>query len=148
MAIAAIEGTIIEGGGAYLMARIVGMDLDPIVKADITSISFDTWKIDPPLGKVFPVPDRTEPEAITEAATLDKAVVIFDELQTDDRWTKDDIGYNFGAELGPGNWYTTATTTYPDAAWIAVDVKFTPAAGEPFFAQYILKELPTLFGKG
>ncbi len=71
-----------------LMARIENIDdpyLSDVQVADITSIT----------AQLYDVTDEDNRTAIGDEETLTVADVIFDELQTDSRWSKDSEGYNF-----------------------------------------------------
>ncbi len=67
------------------MARIGGPTGEPAVPNQIASVTLEVW-------------DDAEPEdgtPIDEVAIADPSDVFFATLQTDPRWTRDDVGYNF-----------------------------------------------------
>ncbi len=68
--------------------------------------------------------------------TFSKTATVFDSLQTDTRWTKDSIGYNFKAVLPAANFPVANSGNRMRA-----DVKFTMVSGEVFRLEF---EWPTL----
>lgn len=107
--------------GVTLLARIVGNDGELVTQASITSIAYTVW-------------DLTTDESVATSTSLTVATVVFDSLQTDAVWTKDTAdepgpddraGYNFKATI-------PAATITPDGDRFQIDVKFTPASGQPF----------------
>jgi hypothetical protein len=118
----AIIGEVWEGYPATVVARVTGENGADIVKASITAITYTVY--DQKTG------------AVTKTSTaLVVADVVFDTLQTDDRWTIDATGYNFRFVV-PGAAFPNGGTTHE----VAVD--FDPsAAGEPNFV--IVVECPT-----
>ncbi len=75
-------GKLFEGVSPSLMARVVGSDAVAITQSDIASIAYTIW-------------DLSATSSAINSGSLDAADVVFDSLQTDDRWTVDDTGYNF-----------------------------------------------------
>jgi hypothetical protein len=61
--------------------------------------------------------------------------VIFDALQTDSRWTRDAIGYNFRLDL-PG-------AAFSDSRIYRVEIRLTPVGGESFRIAYELEAVAT-----
>ncbi len=115
-----------EGSACVLLARIVTTDNEPILQADISSISFASV-------------DRTAtPNAVVSGPTaLDKAAVIFNTLQTgDSRWKKDSTGYNF--------LYSPPVAAYPagDNDYY-LNVVVTPAVGQPLVAVFKIHTMET-----
>lgn len=99
---------VMEGAGATLMARVLGNAGTPITQATISSIS----------RKTFALPDTTATTTTPSVSSL-----VFDALQTDARWTEDEVGYNFrdtvaASVLANGN------TQY------RVEYTLTPTSGE------------------
>jgi hypothetical protein len=74
-----------EDAPAFIMARLVDSDGTYIVQSDVSSVEV----------KVF---DRyvSDTTPAYSATGITPASVIFNTLQTDSRWDKDSIGYNFG----------------------------------------------------
>lgn len=83
------QGSVFEGGTATLMARVLGADAAAIAQADLDSIEYSIYLLDDASPS-----SRT---AVTGHGGVSLAVadVVYDELQTDDRWTEDATGYNF-----------------------------------------------------
>jgi hypothetical protein len=78
-----------------IMARLVDQEGEPVTQAGVSSIS---WAAYPEAGG--------DAEA---TGTLTPSNVIYDTLQTDAIWTKDDIGFNFRHIVG-ASVLTTAGT--------------------------------------
>lgn len=113
MATATIHSfTVFEGSGATLMARVQGNDGQNIKQADLTAITC----------KVFDKTDATN--VATPSITV--SAVIFDTLQTDDRWTVDVTGYNFRHEQ-------LASVFSGGGRIYRIEYKFDPGSGEDFF---------------
>lgn len=85
----------IAGNTGVLMARVVDVDDDPILQADVDSIRVDLLDMTDPSD---PTPVDSTGTEITDGSAYsepDEADVVFDTYQTDSRWTKDSTGYNF-----------------------------------------------------
>jgi hypothetical protein len=105
-----IKGSITENSPATLTRRIIGDDGEYIVAASVDTIT----------AKVF---DQSSGEQIGDALSYDSLDTVFDTLQTDLRWTSDDIGYNFLLVV-PGSYFPTGGRVY------RVEVKLTPFIDE------------------
>jgi hypothetical protein len=114
-----------------LMGRVNGLAEVPLVQADVDSISY----------RVFAHPSAddaehaTNAEEIGEAAALNVAATIFDELQTDPPWDvdRDGDGYNFR--------FTLPAARRPTGnRWHRIQVTITPSAPgeEPFPVVFIV----------
>ena len=83
------HGTVFKEGSVTCLARIVGHDAAVITRADVASIEYSVFLLeaDDPDGRT----------AVTghDGIALDKISTLFDALQTDARWTRDTVGYNF-----------------------------------------------------
>lgn len=152
MAAKVTKGIVFEGGSFVLLARILGADGEPVVQASFTNIKYEVWSIPVPLEErrgdwttKFVNVDIPANEVNETAMVI--ADVIFDTLQTDDRWTVDTTGYNFAFEAPAATLPASDLEDYPQIPWYNVVVKFTPAVGEVFFAQFNLQAVPNLFGK-
>lgn len=113
------SGQIFEDSGGICLARLIDGNGDNLTQANTTSITY----------KVY---DKSETEVAT--GTLTVADVIFDTLQTTLLWTRDDLGYNFKAEL-PATAFPSPNETY------RAEFKVTPASGEVFFVKYKISTL-------
>lgn len=107
-----IEGEAFEDSSVSLMRCITGPNGVNITQASISSITY----------KVFDLDDTSEP---TATGSLTVSSVVFDTLQTDARWTKDSIGYNF-------RWDTPAALLEDGNKVYRFEIKFTTTAGEVF----------------
>jgi hypothetical protein len=104
------------------MARIAGADGAAITQASLTSITYGVF-------------NKADDSAIVAAGTaLTIADVVFDTLQTDDRWTVDSTGYNFRHDA------TAATFVTGDVVH-RFEYKFTPTSGE---AWHVVFEVSTI----
>lgn len=109
---------VYENSGVFLMGRYKGGDGSLITQASISSIAI----------KVY---DDGDPTAAVDELALTVADVVFDALQTDERWQEDSSGYNFG--------YALPAESLPDGQKnYNVEVKFTPASGEAFYDVFYL----------
>lgn len=111
-------GYVTEDGGAGFLARLVGNSAANVTQASLSSASV----------KVFDL-DSDDPDTAVYTATLTISSVIFDALQTDDRWTVDSTGYNFRHDM-PASAFPTGSHNY------RVEYKFTPTSGEVFWALF------------
>ena len=111
------RASIWEDSGVFLAARILGNDGAYLTQATTSSIT-------------YLVHDITAGADIT-SGSLTVSSVIFDALQTDDRWTEDTTGYNFG--------YAAAASSFatPDHTY-RVEFKFTPTSGQVFWVVFEL----------
>jgi len=103
-----------EDSSLTVMARIQGEDAANITQATIGSIA----------AKVFDLNDNNAQVGSTINLTVSS--VVFDTLQTDARWTKDAVGYNFRHTV-PASYFPTGDHVY------RVEYKFSPSSGDPFF---------------
>jgi hypothetical protein len=106
--------TVIEDGNVAVMFRVLGDDAVPITQATVASITFAVYDL-----------DATTPTSAVTTGTLTVADVVFDEYQTDDRWTVDGIGYNLRHDISAAV-FTTGGHTY------ALEYKITADGGEVF----------------
>ena len=111
------RASIWEDGGAFLMGRVLGNDGVYITQAVVSSIT-------------YLVHDITAGADVT-SGSVTISTTIFDTLQLDDRWTEDDIGYNFGVAVS-ASWFATPDHTY------RVEYKFTPSSGQVFWVVFEL----------
>jgi len=118
-----IPVTIYEDSGATLMARVLGDDATAIQQADVSSIAYSVYDLD----------DTSSPST----GTLTVSDVVYDTLQTDDRWDADTTGYNF-KWAAPASLFATGDRVYK------VEVAFTPASGEVFHVVWTVTVLSIL----
>ena len=123
------QGQVFKKGTATLMARIRGDDAEDIVRADVSTITYSIYQL-----------DENDPDAraaVTghEDASVTVNSVVFDTLQTDDRWTADSTGYNFR--------HTIPISTYEAFAAAGVhylvEYTVTPATGQKIIVRYDLE---------
>jgi hypothetical protein len=112
---------VIEDSGVRWMARILAVSGSAILQANVSTIAYSVF-------------DKSDPTTATATGTLTIASVIFDTLQTDSRWTKDETGYNFAWNV-PASIFATGDKTY------RIEVKITPTSGE---ASHIVRDFPVV----
>lgn len=118
-----IYGTAKVGGTYTGLTRIAGWDGSPVTQADIASITYTAYGL---CGR-----DNSTREAVDGhedvAVDVDGADgSIFDALQTDDRWTEDDTGYNFRhtPDVSENALFTTPEKNY------LIEYTLTPTSGQ------------------
>lgn len=130
------EGQVLEGSPAVFMAQVRGQSAALITQASITSISYRVWNLT--TGDEVNV----DPEGSSSSGSqttndpLTVSAVVFDTLQTDAGWTKDQYGYNFR--------HTMPAAAFPDGnVRYKVEYKFTPTSGEAFFLRpFVVYAIP------
>lgn len=110
------ESRAFEDGGIFIMARVVGNDAASITQASISSIAFQVYNMD-------------AKHAVAPQSALTVNDVVFDSMQTGDRWTEDSTGYNFGYAVA-ASYLPAGKTTY------RIECVFTPASGENFIVAF------------
>ena len=129
---APFEFYVNKQGTATLLAYIEDDDGDPITQAAISSITYTISAVD----EHDPDDDATTVSGHT-SASLTVASVVFDtEQKTDARWDvtdHDGKGYNFLHTLDIS---TNQAFANRGTRW-RIRVKFTPASGQVFWAEYI-----------
>lgn len=120
-----IRATIWEDSAVTCMARYETEDATNLQQADMTSIA---WKL-------F---DSADLSAVVTngSGTLTVADVVFDTLQTDDRWSVDSTGYNFKTSISQ-TLLNTGGKVYQ--FWLL----FTPSSGAPWYDQFEITTVPT-----
>jgi hypothetical protein len=124
----AVQATVLQNGGAQILARMLGGAGTLITQATIDTIT-------------CAVVDLGDTSTILSTPDVVVADTVFDTIQgadsTDARWTKDETGYNFLHELPAGS-FVIGNRSY------AAHYKFTPASGEVFWlVTGALRALPT-----
>jgi len=123
-----VYGTVYKNGTATLMARIVEDDATRIVQADVSTIVYSVYLLD------SSDPDTQTVQTGHDGVSLTVANVIFDTLQTDDRWTEDSTGYNFRhtVDVSSNAAFGTAGRTY------RVEYTLTPDSGQDILLRFDL----------
>jgi len=123
-----VHGVVFKHGSATLLARVVGDDGVPITQADVASARYTAYLL-----------DEGDPDAATAVAghtdaAVDVASLIYDELQNDDLWDVDDVGYNFKhvLDVSGDHVFTIAGRIY------RVVFELTPAAGQVILVRFRL----------
>ncbi len=121
-----IHGTALKNGSATLLARVVGNDGLPIVRADLASIKYSVYLLDDQ--------DANARTVVTghDDVSLTVADVIFDTLQTDALWTVDATGYNFRhvLDVSANPAFAMAGRRY------LVEFELTPTAGQVILVRF------------
>ena len=112
-----VKKRIWQNGDATCLARI-HMNGSNITQADISAIS----------RKIYDLDSSTPGTALSTTAVA-KTSVVFDSLQTDDRWTEDSTGYNFRNAIAGSN-FPSARHRY------RIAYAFTGSGGEKFFVAF------------
>lgn len=141
-----VLGTILESGDVVLMARVTGADGDPVLTADVDTISYSVWKVGAPPGLTLSGSTTTPVNVTPDTDIADAADVMFDELQLG-MWTVDDVGYNFRKIVPADEWPETELSAFNTRVWARCDVLFTMADGSKAIAQFWPELLPSLAGK-
>ncbi|HUW99454.1 MAG TPA: hypothetical protein VMY35_00615 [Phycisphaerae bacterium] len=126
-----VSQVVWEDAGCTLLARLLGHAAAAVTQVSLTGLKI--WWYD--LSSTTP-----ETELNTSGTSLDKTAVIFDTLQTDDRWDVDDTGFNFAYAVTPATTILTAEHLYRAVVW------FDPATGADFPAVFDLRAQSVLRG--
>jgi hypothetical protein len=78
-----------KNGSLVLLARVVGVDGQPLVRSQVSAASYTLSQLDPQ------DPDHESPVVGHTARPLLVADILFDSLQRDAAWEYDQLGYNF-----------------------------------------------------
>ena len=78
-------------------------------------------------------------EVITSLASLTVSSVVFDTLQTDDRWTEDNTGYNFRHDVDQ------SVLTDPDISY-RFEYKVTLSGGNEFWLKPFVINVDEIYG--
>ena len=121
-----IHGTALKNGSATLLARIVGADAAPIVRADIDSIHYSVYLLDE---------DNADARTVVtghDEVELAVAEVVFDALQTDALWNVDAEGYDFRhvLDVSANPAFAIAGRRY------LVEHRLTPVTGQVILARF------------
>jgi hypothetical protein len=124
-----IYGTAFKNGTAVLLARIVNSDGDEVQQADVSTVKYSVFEIDPCQ------PDNLTVVAGHDDVSLTVSDVIYDSLQTGGLWTVDSTGYNFRHEIN-----VTSAEAFPKAgAQYQVRYELTPSAGQRTIVRFQLR---------
>lgn len=120
-----------EGSPLTLMDRVYGHAGTAITQASLTAISYAAWEY----ASVDDAESDTNGTAVGVSASLVVADTVFDTLQTDARWARDALGYNFR--------FTLPVARLPNGGkYVRVEVLFDPTSGEDFPSVWIIDVLP------
>uniref|UniRef100_A0A6M3L2R4 Uncharacterized protein n=1 Tax=viral metagenome TaxID=1070528 RepID=A0A6M3L2R4_9ZZZZ len=117
---------VLKNGTRRFMARLLTWEGVVAVAADIDAAEYTVYALDDDDE------DSQTPVTGHEGVDLDVASVVFDTLQTDDRWKADTTGYNFAHTIDVGSYTAFAVrgTRY------LVEFILTPAAGQAIRLAY------------
>lgn len=125
MSTGVIQGRAIARSGTALLARVTNASAANVTQSSLSAISYQVRDI----------------EAATSGSvhSLTISDVISDTLQTGNGWDQDTTGYNFRVVLPATSFVWTPeidAQKNPIPRRFQVDVKFTPATGEPFIVVF------------
>ena len=113
------------------MARVVGADGSAVTQSDISTAEYSIYLL-----------DDQDPDSLTavddhNAVSLTVSSVVYDTLQTDDRWDEDGTGYNFlhVIQIDTSNAFAIAGRNY-QAEYI-----LTPTDEQPVIVRFQLQAL-------
>ena len=123
-----IYGTVHKGGTTTCMARVVGEDATAIDQATVDTAAYSVFLLDEHDPDSRTVIDGHDNESLTVSQ------IIFNSLQTDDRWTIDDVGYNFRhtIDISAADAFTTAGRNY------LVEYRLMPSSGQVIIVRFRL----------
>lgn len=121
----------LEDSALELMDRLAGRHGVLVTQGAISTITYQVWECESEelARRAIGTPVYATP------AALNKADVIYDDLQIDAAWTRDLVGFNFRFESPPADRPT-------GGKWHRFEFKFTPTLGNPFFRVWAVKTLP------
>lgn len=121
-----IPGTVFKNGSCTLLARVVGADGRPIVRADVASAQYTVYLLDETDA------DAGMPVAGHVDVSLEVAGLLYDALQKDALWDVDDVGYNFKhmLDVSAHPAFAAAGSTY------RIVFELTPASGQVVLVRF------------
>lgn len=120
-----LETVIVNQGSTFAVMYRVMVDGDEMVQADVDTIEYAIYN------------DDTR-EVVLALASLTVANVVFDTLQTDERWTVDTDGYNFRHDV------SHSLLTDPDVTY-RIEYKITLDGGSEFYLNPIRVRLEEMY---
>lgn len=93
---------LLEGKNIWTKARVLGEDNVPLLQADVTDYSL----------QVFDLNSDASETPVYQFSSTSASSVVFNTLQLDSSWTKDDVGYNFKHEVAYDAWAQQGGHTY------------------------------------
>ena len=120
-----LETVIVNQGSTFAVMYRVMVDGDEMVQADVDTIEYAIYN------------DDTR-EVVLALTSLTVANVVFDTLQTDERWTVDADGYNFRHDV------SHSLLTDPDVTY-RIEYKITLDGGSEFYLNPIRVRLEEMY---
>lgn len=120
-----LETVIVNQGSTFAVMYRVMVDGDEMVQADVDTIEYAIYN------------DDTR-EAVLALTSLTVANVVFDTLQTDERWTVDTDGYNFRHDV------SHSLLTDPDVTY-RIEYKITLDGGSEFYLNPVRVRLEEMY---
>ena len=132
-------GNVAKNGTAILMARVLGWNAVALTQSDFGTVSSSSSGIcDWPARYSVYLIDEDDPDTRTVVTGHDDNAltisdIIFNTLQTDDRWTVDSTGYNFRHEIdiSSNHVFTVAGRK------VLIQVTITPSDGQAIVFDYL-----------
>ncbi len=121
-----IYGTVEKGGTVSCLARVVGEDAAAINQSTIASATYSVFLLDDN------DPDLRSAVSGYDAVSLAVSSIIFNSLQTDARWTADEVGYNFRhtIDISTNNAFAIAGRNY------LIEYRLTPSSGQVIIVRF------------
>lgn len=120
-----LETVIVNQGSTFAVMYRVLVAGENMVQADVYTVEYAVYNDD----------TREEVLALTDLTVAD---VVFDTLQTDDRWTTDTDGYNFRHDV------SHSLLTDPDVTY-RIEYKITLDGGSEFYLSPIRVRLEEMY---
>lgn len=120
-----LETVIVNQGSTFAVMYRVMVDGDEMVQADVDTIEYAVYN------------DDTR-ETVLALTSLTVANVVFNTLQTDERWTVDTDGYNFRHDV------SHSLLTDPDVTY-RIEYKITLDGGSEFYLNPVRVRLEEMY---
>lgn len=118
---APISVTVVAGNSPFLLAQIDNQEGGYLLPADVQSIAWALY-------------NDSDTQVLTGAA--EPSSTLFEELQLDSRWTKDDLGFNFEDQPDLSDFLTHTNINRS----FRLEYVFTPPAPSiPFTIAFVLE---------
>lgn len=110
-------------GTCSCLARVVGDDAVAITQADTNTVTYSVFSLDS-------AGDRSVVSG-HDGAALSDSDVVFDTLQTDDRWEEDDTGYNFRHTIN-----ISENAAFASRGEYLIEYLITPVSGQRIVVRF------------
>lgn len=121
-----VDHYVVREASSFSVMYRIQADGANVTQSDVSSIQYAV------------INDGTK-EVITSLASLTVSSVVFDTLQTDDRWTEDNTGYNFRHDVDQ------SVLTNPDISY-RFEYKVTLSSGNEFWLKPFVINVDEIYG--